>query len=67
MTQLVVNIEDNSLVNDIKRAIKLLRGVQGVKALRTKKSELDKAIEEVNEGKLYEAEDVDDLMRQLNA
>jgi|GEM_PF-3994740 len=34
---------------------------------RKRKSKLLMAIEEVNNGKLHEARDIEDLMRQLNA
>ena len=68
MTELVVQIEDASLVADIKRAIKMLRGVAGVTIpKRQKKTGLQKSIDEVHSGKLYVAKDVDDLMNQLNS
>lgn len=66
MTELVVQVEDASLLTDIKRAIKMLRGVAKVTLpKRAKKTELESAIDEVRSGKLYEAKNVDDLMRQL--
>ncbi len=68
MTELVVQVEDPSLVADIKRAIKMLRGVTGVTIPNgRKKTGLQMAIDEVRSGKLYEAKDVDDLMNQLNS
>ncbi len=68
MTELVVQIEDPSMVADIKRAIKMLRGVTGVIIPKhQKKTGLQMSIDEVRSGKLYEAKDVDDLMNQLNS
>ena len=68
MTELVVQVEDASLVADLKRAIKMLRGVSGVTIpKRQKRTGLQESIEEVRTGKLYEAKDVDDLMKQLNS
>lgn len=68
MTELVVQIEDASLVADLKRAIKMLRGVTGVTIPKhKKKTGLQMSIDEVRSGKLYEAKDVDDLMNQLNS
>lgn len=53
---------------DIKRAIKMLRGVAGVTiSKRQKRTGLQVSIDEVRSGKLYEAKDVDDLMNQLNS
>ncbi len=68
MTELVVQIEDPSLVADIKRAIKMLRGVTDVTIPKhQKKTGLQMSIDEVRSGKLYEARDDHDLMNQLNS
>ena len=67
MTELVVQIEDASLVADLKRPIKMLRGVTCVTIPKRKKTGLQMSIDEVRSGKLYEAKDVDDLMNQLNS
>ena len=67
MAELLVQIEDVSLMTDIKRAIKMLRGVSGVTIpKRKKRTGLQMSIDEVRSGKLYEAKNVDDLMNQLN-
>ena len=67
MSELVVQVDDVSIFPDIEKAISMLRGVVSVSLKRTKKSGLEKAIEEVKAGKLYEADSVDDLMKQLNS
>jgi len=67
MSELVVLVDDVSILPDIEKAISMLRGVVSVSLKRTKKSGLEKAIEEVKAGKLYEADSVDDLMKQLNS
>jgi len=66
MTELVVQVEDASLISDIKKAIGMLKGVAKVTTKRKKKSNLQLAIDEVNSGKLCEAKDVDDLIKQLH-
>ena len=66
MTELVVQIEDASLVADLKRAIKMLRGVTGVTIPKhKKKTGLQMSIDEVRSGKLYEAKDVDEVVRYI--
>gem|GEM_PF-1607986 len=65
MTELVVQVEDTSLLSDIRRAIKMLRGV-GKVSTRRKKTELLKAIEEADKGELHEADSVEDLIKQLH-
>jgi len=66
MTELVVQIEDASLLSDIKKAIKLMRGVSKVTSKKTKKSGLQLSIEEAQKGKIYEAKDLEDLKKQLS-
>ncbi len=67
MTQLVVQIEDLTLLPQIRNAIELLKGVGNVVIKKTeRKTELDKAIEEAKSGKILHAHDVNDLMAQLN-
>ena len=67
MAELVVKVEDVSLLEDIEKSISLLRGVVGVSLKRKRKTELQRAIEAEERGELYEAKDVEDLMRQLNS
>lgn len=66
MTELVVQIEDNVMTAPIRRAIMLMRGVRHVSKTRKRKTGLDRAIEDIKQGHVYEAVDVDDLMRQLS-
>lgn len=67
MTELVVQVNEPTLLSDIRKAIRLIRGVGKVTTLRKTKTELQKAIDEVEAGKLYSASSVDDLMQQLNS
>lgn len=56
MTQLIVSLEDNSMLNDIKKAIRLLRGVSSVKISKSSykeekiNAETEKAIQELESG-----------------
>ncbi|MBQ9255270.1 MAG: hypothetical protein IJ180_10935 [Bacteroidales bacterium] len=65
MTQLVVSIEDYSMLSDIKHAIKMLRGVSEVSIIKQKKNGLDKAIEDVENGNIYSADSVEDMIKQI--
>ena len=65
MTELIVRLNDNNMVNDLIHAIQLLRGVDDVSIRQ--KSELDLSIEEINNRQVYSADNVDDLMEQLNS
>jgi len=72
MTELVVQIEDTSLLPDIKKAIRLLKGVVKVSAKRRQRSKsqlsgIELGLKDIEEGRVYHAKDVDDLMKQLHA
>jgi hypothetical protein len=63
MTQLAVSIEDVSLLEPIRQAIALLRGVTDV-SLINRKTGLDRAIEDIKKGRVYTATSVEDLIKQ---
>jgi len=66
MTQLIVSIEDSSMLSDIRKAIKLMRGVVSVK---TKKSAPNPttiaAIEEARAGKGIYCGSFDEYKRKV--
>ena len=67
MTQLTVSIEDVSKLEQIKQAISLIRGVSSVTLKRQRKNGMDRAIEDLKNGRVYEAKSVDDLINQCKA
>ena len=64
MTQLTVSIEDPSMLDQIRQAISLLRGVTSVTLKRQKKTGMDRAIDDIKSGRVYEASSVEDLIKQ---
>ena len=67
MTQLTVSIEDVSMLDQIKQAISLLRGVTNVTLKRQTKTGMDRAIDDIKHGRVYEAGSVEDLIKQCKA
>ena len=64
--QLIVDIDDISLLKNIKKAISMLKGVTKVTAPRHPKlSSYERALKDLDEGRVYEAKDVDDLFNQI--
>ncbi len=64
--QLIVDIKDMSLINDIKKAISMLRGVGKVSRPRRKRmTAYERSLRDLDEGRVYEAKDVDDLFKQI--
>ena len=63
--QLLVKISDMSMMKDIKKAISMVKGVENVTQPRRKRiSAYERSLRDLEEGRVYEAKDVDDLFRQ---
>ena len=69
MTQLTVSVEDVSMLDQIRQAISLLRGVAsvGVSLKQPSKTGMDRAIEDIKQGRVFEANSVEDLISQCKA
>ncbi|MBQ6063299.1 MAG: hypothetical protein IJK87_06670 [Prevotella sp.] len=67
MTQLTVSIEDVSMLEEIRKAISLLQGVTSVTLKRQRKTGMERAIEDIEKGRVYEAKSVEDLISQCKA
>lgn len=67
MTQLTVSIEDVSMLDQIRQAISLLKGVTSVTLKRRTKTGMERAIEDIERGRVYEASSVEDLIKQCKA
>ena len=64
--QILVNIEDMSMLKDIKKAISMVKGVGKITLPRRRKlySAYELSLRDLDEGRGSEAKDVDDLFRQ---
>ena len=63
--RLTVDVEDISMLRDIKKAISMVRGVTKVTVPRRKRlSSYERSLRDLEEGRVYEAKDVDDLFKQ---
>jgi len=67
MTQLTVSIQDISMLDQIRQAISLLRGVTSVTMKQQTKTGMDRAIEDIKKGRVYEADSVENLIKQCKA
>ena len=64
--QLIVDIEDMSLFNDIKKAISMLRGVGKVKSPRRKRlTSYELSLRELDEGKVYKYDSLEDFIKEI--
>ena len=67
MTQLTVSIEDISMLDQIKQAISMLRGVASVTTKRQPMTGMERAVDDIRQGRVYEASSVEDLIDQCKA
>ena len=71
MTQLILTINDESMLSKIKAACKMLKGVIDVRTVKEKKMDITQtagykeAMEDVKEGRVYHAENVEDMFQQI--
>ena len=66
MTQLIVSIDDASMLSDIRKAIKMIRGVVSVKAEKAKpNAKTIAAIEEVRAGKTIHCGSFEEYKRMV--
>ncbi len=67
MIQLTVSIEDSSMLEQIRQAISLIRGVKSVSLKKQPKTGMDRAINDIKEGRVYDAKSVEDLLNQCKS
>lgn len=59
--KLIVTVDDSSLLNKIKSAIKMLRGVSDITVISPKKSDLELAREDAKAGRVTKWNSVDEM------
>ena len=72
MATILLDVQDESLLTQIKKACQLLKGVTSVKVQRKPKNEditqtagYKAAMDDVKHGRVYQADSVDDLVKQI--
>lgn len=63
--KLIVTVDDSSMLNKIKNAIKMLRGVGNISVITPKSSELDLAREDAKEGRITKWNSVDEMLNTV--
>ncbi len=63
----MVDIEDMSMLKDIKRAISMLKGVGKITVPRRTRlySSYELSLRDIDEGRVYEYESLDDLIKEI--
>ena len=64
--QILVDIEDMSMLKDIKRAIGLMRGVGKITVPRRKRmSSYERSLRDLDEGRVYEDDSLDGVIKEI--
>ena len=63
--KLIVTVDDSSMLNKIKNAIKKLRGVGNISVITPKSSELDLAREDAKAGRITKWNSVDEMLNTV--
>lgn len=66
MTQIILNIEDKSLLPGLRKILSNLNGVT-IAQTRTQKGSLYRAVEDVRKGRVTKVSSVSELMKKLDA
>ena len=65
--QILVNINDMSLLKDIKRALSLMRGVGKITVPRRQRmSSYERSLRDLEEGNVYDYDSLDDLIKEID-
>ena len=67
MTQIILNVEDKSLLPGLRKILSSLNGVSIAKSRATRKGTLSRAVEEVRNGQVTRVSSVEELMNELEA
>ena len=67
MTQIVLNVEDKSLLPGLRKILSNLNGVSIAKMRTTRKGTLSRAVEEVCSGQVTKVSSVAELMAELES
>lgn len=68
MTQLIITVDDSSLLPELKRAIKMLRGVKDITVCQDEcvfNEETEQAINELKEGKTIKCESFEEYLEKV--
>ena len=64
--QILVDIEDMSMLKDIKKAISMVKGVGKITVPRRKRmSSYERSLLDLDEGRVYKYDSLDDLIKEI--
>lgn len=68
MAEITLRISDISLLNDIKRAVKMIRGVDSVSVKKAPAlTSYERSKEDIKAGRVYSYDSLDELIKEMEA
>lgn len=64
--QLILTFENTSLMRTVKKMLSFMQGVTITTPRKKKLNRVDQALLDIKEGRVYKAESLEDLIKQLN-
>lgn len=65
MQQVVINVENPSILPSLRRVLNAMEGVSIVPMPRRRRSGIEEAEEDIRKGRVYKAASVDDMFEQI--
>lgn len=64
--QLIVNVEDISMLKSLKKAISMMRGVTKITNPRSRQlSSYERSLRDLDKGRVYKYDSLDDLIKEI--
>lgn len=63
--QLIVSVENVSMLKDLKKAISMMRGVTKISIPRRRLSSYERSLRDLDEGRVYKYDSLDDLIKEI--
>ena len=63
--QLIVSVENVSMLKDLKKAISMLRGVTKITIPRRRLSSYERSLRDLDEGRVYKYDSLDNLIKEI--
>ena len=64
MQQLIIDIENQDIIPSLRKILNAIDGVS-IRRVRKKKSRIEEADEDIAKGRVYQADSVDDMFKQI--
>lgn len=63
--QLIVSVENASMLKDLKKAIGMMRGVTKITIPRRRTSSYERSLRDLDEGRVHKYDSLDDLIKEI--